>query len=136
MVYLERYIIDIMFETLPKKLREKNLRADIKTLLTLRRAIDAGLVTTLGDVYNVLKNLVVKDNRDLGPFTKVFYEYFLNIDILRGETLHDAVIRSETFKQWVEDRDFKDKEIDLKTLADRFLDECGRIISRHLFRDG
>ena len=112
-----------MFETLPKKLREKNLKADIKTLLTFRKAIDADLVTTLGDVFNVLKNLVVKDNRDLGPFTKVFYEYFLNIDILRGETLHDAVIRSETFKQWVEDRDFKNKDIDLKTLADQFLDE-------------
>jgi len=112
-----------MFETLPEKLREKNLKADIKTLLVLRKAIDADLVSTLGDIYNVLKNLVVKDNRDLGPFTKVFYDYFLNIDILNGETLNDAIIRSSTFKQWVEDRDFKDKELDMRALSNQFLDE-------------
>ena len=112
-----------MFETLPEKLREKNLKADIKTLLVLRKAIDADLVSTLGDIYNVLKNLVVKDNRDLGPFTKVFYDYFLNIDILNGETLNDAIIRSSTFKQWLEDRDFKDRELDLHALSNQFLDE-------------
>jgi len=112
-----------MFETLPQKLREKNLKADIKTLLVFRKAIDANLVNTLGDVFNVLKNLVVKDTRDLGPFTKVFYEYFLNIEIIRGESLNDAVIRSETFRKWLDDRDFKDKDLDLKALSDQFLDD-------------
>jgi len=112
-----------MFETLPAKFRDKDLNADVRVLLLFRKAINKGLVKTLGDTYQVLKGLVVKDQRDLGPFTKVFYDYFLNIDIENGETLHDAVLRSETFRKWLEDHDLKDKDILEEDLVNKFLDD-------------
>lgn len=112
-----------MFENLPAKLREKSLNADVRTLLVFRKAVLNGLVKTLGDTYQVLKGLVVKDQRELGPFTKVFYDYFLNIDIANGETLHDAVLRSETFKKWLDDHDLKDSELSEPDIVNKFLDD-------------
>ncbi len=115
-----------MFETLPERFRTYDLKADVRTLMILRQAIDKGLVKTLGDVYNVLKGIVVKDPEDMGPFTRAYYDYFLNIDIENGDTLSDAIARSETFRKW---RDHKiEKNEIFKTLSDEeqinhFLDD-------------
>jgi len=113
-----------MLSCLPEHFRAHGLKADVRTLLLLRKAMQKGLVKTLGDIYNVLKGIVVKEPADIGPFTKAYYEYFLHVPISPGQTLEDAILRSETFAQWKTqfldeaDRDFSDEE-----LANIFLDQ-------------
>lgn len=115
-----------MLSSLPESFRAYGLAADIRTVLLLRKAMTRGLITTLGDMYNVLKGIVVKEPADMGPFTKAYYAYFLNIDVKNGETLEDAILRSETFKQWkdtVLDEADRDIDLDMTDLVSRFLDE-------------
>ena len=113
-----------MFEGLPQKLREYDLPADVRLLLLLRKAMDRGLVKTLGDMYNVLKGMVVKDPKMMASFTRAYYDYFLNIDIQNGDKLSDAIRRSETFKQWRDDNlDRFGDDIDAEDLINHFLDD-------------
>ena len=114
-----------MFESLPASFREYGLSADVRTLLILHKAMQKGLVKTLGDIYQVLKGVVVKEPKMLGPFTKAYYDYFLNIDIQNGETLNDAILRSETFKNWKLEYFKRDgvEDLSLDDLVNRFLDE-------------
>lgn len=113
-----------MLSSLPETFRAHGLKADVRTLLLLRKAMQKGLIKTMGDMYNVLKGIIVKEPTDLGPFTKAYYAYFLHIPIQPGQTLQDAILRSETFEKWktsyVEeaDRDLTDEE-----LVNTFLDE-------------
>ncbi len=60
----------------------------------------------------------------MGLFTKAFYEYFLQIGIRDGESLSDAILRSETFRQWKEDNidNFGDGRDDDEYLVNTFLD--------------
>ena len=115
-----------MFHSLPEVFREFGLSTDVRTLLLLRKAVDKDLVKTIGDLYNVLKGIVVKDPTDMGPFTKAYYHYFLDIEVRNGESLEDAILRSETFKNWKinnldeSDRDF---ELDTDEQINRFLDQ-------------
>jgi uncharacterized protein with von Willebrand factor type A (vWA) domain len=115
-----------MFESLPHTFRNHNLSADVRTLLLLRKAMDKNLVKTLGDMYLVLRSFIANSPKDFGPFATAFYEYFLDIDIKKGETLNSAILRSETFKEWREGYeetiDF-DKNEDISKLIDQFLDE-------------
>ena len=115
-----------MFETLPATLRSYGLAADVRTLLLLQKAITRDLVKTLGDLFLVLKGIVVTDPKLLGPYTKAYYAYFLNIDIENGESLDDAIERSETFKTWREDyhtRRPDTAELSMEDLISKFLDE-------------
>lgn len=113
-----------MLSSLPERFRAHGLKADVRTLLLLRKAMQKGLIKTLGDVYNVLKGIIVKEPTDVGPFTKAYYEYFLHVPIMPGKTLEDAILRSETFAKWktqfVEeaDRNLTDEE-----LVNTFLDQ-------------
>ena len=112
-----------MLESLPEKFREYGLPADVRTLLLLRKSMDRGLVKTLGDVYLVLKGIVVKGPRHMGPYTQAYYDYFLNIKLKPGESLESAILRSETFKQWVQDykEDNPDDEREILDLVDEFI---------------
>ena len=114
-----------MFDSLPQALKKGGVHSDVRTLLLLHKSIEKGLVKTMGDLYVVLKSIVVKDPADMGPFTKVYYDYFLNIDIQNGERLEDAVARSETFRKWRED--YLDRHDDVEwteeDLVNRFLDD-------------
>ena len=115
-----------MFESLPHCLRKYKLSADVRTLLMLRKALDRGLVNTLGDIYLVLKGLVAHSPKDFGPYTTAFYEYFLSVDIKKGESLEAAILRSEAFKNWREKQRgaYDDEEApDMRELIDRFLNE-------------
>ena len=114
-----------MVESLVYKFREYDIKADVRTLLILRKAMSKGLIKTLGDMYNVLKGVVVKDPDMIGPYTRAFYDYFLNIDIQNGESLNDAILRSETFRNWRDDLFRREKEIDWDNdeLINRFLNE-------------
>ncbi len=112
-----------MFETLPERFRDHGVETDVRTLLLLEKSMHRGLIKTLGDVYNVLKGIVVKDPENLGPFTKAYYDYFLNIGIESGERLDDAILRSETFRKWREDRFEAVQDIDPEKLINDFLNE-------------
>lgn len=115
-----------MFHSLPHVFREHKLQADIRTLLLLRRAIDKGLVCTFGDLFVVLKGIVVKSPEDIGPFSKAYYDYFLNVQFAPGERFDNAIARSIGFKQWQEQylEDHPDKsDDDLENFINRYLDE-------------
>lgn len=115
-----------MFNSLPETFRKHHLAADVRSLLMLRKAMDKNLVHTLGDIYLVLRGLIANSPKDYGPFATAFYEYFLTIDIKKGETLNSAIVRSDTFKEWrkayEESMDFEE-EPRMAELIDQFLDE-------------
>ena len=113
-----------MFNSLPQYLKDNKLQGDVRTLLLLKKSIEKGLVHTLGDLYVVLKGLVTNSPKDIGPFTTAFYQYFLGIDIKKGETLDAAIQRSETFKDWLKNQDFEEIDMaDMKDLVESFLNE-------------
>lgn len=115
-----------MFESLPHTFRKHKLLADVRTLLLLRKAMDKKLVQTLGDMYLVLRGLIANSPKDYGPFATAFYEYFLSIDIKKGETLNSAIIRSETFKKWREGYEETidiPENMEISELIDQFLNE-------------
>ncbi|AWW00021.1 hypothetical protein [Arcticibacterium luteifluviistationis] len=112
-----------MFESLPAHFRSHGIPTDVRALLLLEKSIEKGLIRTLGDIYNVLKAIIVKEKSLIGPYTKAFYEYFLEIDIKDGERLNDAILRSKTFKKWKEDFNNEVQVLDEDTLVNKFLDE-------------
>ena len=115
-----------MFPTLPKIFKSYGLPADVRTLLLLRKAMDKGLVKTLGDIYVILKSIVVKDPKKIGPYTRAYYDYFLSIEINPGERLDEAIERSSTFEKWLENFELNNKERQDMSMDDkinRFLDE-------------
>ncbi|QCK15678.1 hypothetical protein [Mangrovivirga cuniculi] len=113
-----------MFSSLPEHFRAYGLKADVRTLLLLRKAMQKELVKTLGDIHNVLKGIIVKEPTDIGPFTKAYYAYFLHIPIEPGQTLEDAILRSETFAKWkTQFLDEADRDYDDEELVNTFLDE-------------
>ena len=113
-----------MFTKLPEAFRKFNLAVDVRSLLLLQKAMGRGLVKTIGDLYNVLRTFIVKDPEYLGPYTKAFYAYFLDIKIRPNDRLNDAILRSQTFEQWKE-VNFGRLEEDLSPdeLVNYFLDQ-------------
>jgi len=91
-----------MFTTLPVAFKKFDLAVDVRALLLLQRAMDKGLVRTIGDLFNVLRTFIIKDPEHMGPYTKAFYAYFLDINIRPNDRLNDAILRSQTFEQWKE----------------------------------
>ena len=91
-----------MFTTLPEAFKKFDLAVDVRALLLLQRAMDKGLVRTIGDLFNVLRTFIIKDPEHVGPYTKAFYAYFLDINIRPNDRLNDAILRSQTFEQWKE----------------------------------
>ena len=80
----------------------------------------------MGDLYVVLKGMVVRDPKLLGPFTQAYYKYFLDVNINKGEKLNSAIARSKAFKDWkemyLEDHP-EMKDLDMTELIDQFLNE-------------
>lgn len=115
-----------MLSSLPSAFRKHGLKADVRTLLVLRKAMQKGLIKTLGDLHNTLKGIVIKEPEDIGPFTKAYYEYFLHVPIAPGQTLEDAILRSQTFKNWKTsflDEADKDSNFTDEELVNTFLDQ-------------
>ncbi len=110
-----------MFETLPAHFKNYKIPADVRTLLLFRKAIERNLVHTLGDVFNVLKTILVKEKTHIGPFSRAFYEYFLGIEIKPNETLNDTIRRSEAFKNWKIIQGYKEED-NIEGLVNKFLD--------------
>ncbi len=111
-----------MFETLPEIFRTFGIPADVRTLLLFQKALEKGLIRTLGDIFNVLKGLLVREPTMLGPFTKAFYFYFLDIEIKKGEKLNNAIERSEAFDNW-KNAHFVNEIEDLNQQIEAFLNE-------------
>jgi uncharacterized protein with von Willebrand factor type A (vWA) domain len=115
-----------MFEGFPSVCRSHHIQADVRSLLLLQKAFEKGLVNTLGDVYQFFKVVIVKDPKHLGPYSKAFYEYFVSIDVNPGERLSDGVLRSEVFKDWLDDFLNGDEDrlrLSDDELVDQFLSE-------------
>ncbi|MDN5214039.1 hypothetical protein QQ020_18325 [Fulvivirgaceae bacterium BMA12] len=115
-----------MFPSLPHTFKSHDLPADVRTLLLLRKSMACGLVHTLGDIYLVLKGIVVKDPTMIGPFTLAYYDYFLSVDFQQGESLEEAVARSKAFQEWKEmllEAEKQAEPDDIRALVNQFLDE-------------
>ena len=115
-----------MFESFPEVCRSFGVKADVRSLLLLRKGMERDLIHTVGDIYALFKCILVKDPTAVGPFTQAFYHYFVGIDIKPGERLNDAIERAESFKDWLEDFLKSDEEhihMDMEDLIERFLDE-------------
>tara|TARA_B110000977_G_scaffold201693_1_gene297804 strand:- start:155 stop:1468 length:1314 start_codon:yes stop_codon:yes gene_type:complete len=113
-----------MFAKLPEAFKKFDLAVDVRALLLLQRAMDKGLVRTIGDLFNVLRTFIIKDPEHMGPYTKAFYAYFLDINIRPNDRLNDAILRSQTFEQWKE-TNFGRMEDDIAPdeWVNRFLDQ-------------
>ncbi|MDC1522935.1 hypothetical protein N8377_02425 [Flavobacteriaceae bacterium] len=113
-----------MFAKLPEAFKKFDLAVDVRALLLLQRAMDKGLVRTIGDLFNVLRTFIIKDPEHMGPYTKAFYAYFLDINIRPNDRLNDAILRSQTFEQWKE-TNFGRMEDDITPdeWVNRFLDQ-------------
>ena len=57
-----------MFAKLPEAFKKFDLAVDVRALLLLQRAMDKGLVRTIGDLFNVLRTFIIKDPEHMGPF--------------------------------------------------------------------
>ncbi len=89
-----------MFNSLPNTFKKYDLTADVRTLLVVRKAMDKGLVRTIGDLYYLLRGLTTTAPTQFGPYAAAFYNYFLGVTIRKGEKLENAIVRSEAFKEW------------------------------------
>jgi uncharacterized protein with von Willebrand factor type A (vWA) domain len=113
-----------MFTKLPEAFNKFDLSVDVRALLLLQKAMDRGLVKTIGDLYNVLRTFIIKDPEHIGPYTKAFYSYFLDINIRPNERLNDAILRSQTFEQWKEVNFGRiEEDITPEEWVNRFLDQ-------------
>lgn len=115
-----------MFESFPAVCNQFGVPADVRALLLLRKGMDRGLISTLGDLYVLFKGILVKEPTAVGPFTQAFYHYFIGVDVKPGERLNDAIERSDTFKDWLDDFIKSDEErihMDMDDVIERFLDE-------------
>ncbi len=115
-----------MFESLPHHFKKYELAADVRTLILLRKSFEKGLINTLGDIYIVLKGIIVKSPKEIGPFATAFYDYFLNIKINKNENLDNAIARSDAFKEWLDnlnDEERWDDKNDMRDFINKFLDE-------------
>ncbi|HWP85622.1 MAG TPA: hypothetical protein VNN17_10560 [Terriglobia bacterium] len=89
-----------MFAGFPAELRKNGLHADARTIAQLYTLMSRGLIRDLGSLYSCAERLVVKDPRQRGPYTVAFFSHFLDIPILPGQSLEEAVLRSDTFYHW------------------------------------
>jgi uncharacterized protein len=89
-----------VFSGFPAELRKQGLHADARTLLQLYRLMSAGIIKDLGALYSGAERLIVKDPTERGPYTIAFFQHFLEIRIQPGQSLDDAIIRSDTFYDW------------------------------------
>jgi uncharacterized protein with von Willebrand factor type A (vWA) domain len=89
-----------VFSGFPQELRKHGLHADARTILQLYTLMSRELIRNLADLYSCAERLVVKDPRERGPYTVAFFTHFLDIPIQPGQSLDEAVIRSDTFYHW------------------------------------
>ena len=115
-----------MFESFPEVCREYGVKADVRSLILLRKAMEKDLLHTVGDLYSFFKSVLVKDPESMGPYTRAFYHYFVGVYVEAGERLTDAVVRADSYKDWLEafiDGDEDRRSMTEEELVERFLDE-------------
>ncbi len=87
----------------PHTLKKHGFQADARTIFDFLEAMQAGLISNLGDLYAVGERVIVKDRRQKGPYTKAFFEYFLGVEIKDDASLDEAVMKSEGYRRLRED---------------------------------
>lgn len=119
-----------MFTSFPQTLKKYGLQADVRTIGELYDCMSRGLVTNLGDLFDIGKILVVKGKRDIAPYTLAFFDYFLGVETEHARTLEEAVRNSVSYATWLEnflEQTGKTKwDFDESELVDRFLDDVLR----------
>ncbi len=87
-----------------------------------------GLVTSLGDLFDIGKILIVKSRRDIAPYTIAFLNYFLDVETEEARTLEEAVQNSISYRSWLETflEQTGKSEVDFNAseLVDKFLDDA------------
>jgi uncharacterized protein len=116
----------------PNILREHNLDADVRTLLDLYEAMNSGLIHGLGSLYTVGRTLIVKEQRQYGPYTFAFLDYFLGMESRKGDNLNDVIARSKLFRKWVEERPELREGEELSWYLRHIAPEDDEIITRFL----
>jgi len=91
-----------MFTSFPQTLKKYGLQADVRTIGELYECMQRGLVSSLGDLFDIGRILVVKGKRDVAPYNLAFFNYFLGIETEHARTLEEAVRKSASFATWLE----------------------------------
>ncbi len=119
-----------MFTSLPHTLKKYGLEADARTLFELYECMTAGLIVTLGDLFSIGQLVIVKNKRQIAPYTLAFYNYFLGIDTKNVHTLNEAVENSISYNTWLNNflgQTGKTKiDFDASELVDKFLNDVLR----------
>ncbi|RJP71245.1 MAG: hypothetical protein C4532_07990 [Candidatus Abyssobacteria bacterium SURF_17] len=119
-----------MFTSFPETLRKYGLQADVRTIGELYHCMSRGLVSSLGDLFDTGKLLIVKGKRDIAPYTLAFFNYFLGVETEGARTLDEAIRQSVSFNTWLEAfREQAEKsqwDFDESELVERFLDDVLR----------
>lgn len=116
-----------MFTSFPQTLKKYGLQADVRTIGEVYHCMKQGLVSNLGDLYDIGKFLIVKNKRDMAPYNIAFFDYFLDIQTEGARTLEEAVTNSISYNNWLTnylEQTGKTKwDFDEKELVEKFLDE-------------
>ncbi len=119
-----------MFSSFPEVLKNYGLQADARTIGELYHCMSRGLVSSLGDLFDIGRILIVKGRRDMGPYTLAFFDYFLGVESKGARTLEEAVRNSVSFNTWLEkflEQTGKSQwDFDESELVDKFLDDALR----------
>ena len=116
-----------MFTSFPLTLKKYGLQADVRTVGELYHCMGRGLVSNLGDLFDIGRILIVKGKRDMAPYNMAFFDYFLGIESEGARTLEEAVRNSISFATWLEtyleQAEKSQWDFDESELVDRFLDD-------------
>lgn len=119
-----------MFSSFPETLKKYGLQADVRTVGELYHCMGRGLVSSLGDLYDIGKILIIKNKRDIAPYTLAFFNYFLGVETEHARTMEEAVSNSVSFNTWLEgylEQTGKTKwDFEASELVDKFLDDVLR----------
>ncbi len=116
-----------MFTSFPQTLKKYGLQADVRTVGELYECMRRGMVSSLGDLFDIGRILIVKGKRDIGPYNLAFFSYFLGIETENARTLEEAVRGSVAYATWLENHleqaGKSQWDFDESALIDKFLDD-------------
>lgn len=122
-----------MYPSFTQQLRKRGIPATPDNFLDLIEGISQGFAPTLGDLYLLGQATYVKRPENLVNFQKAFFEYFFGITAIGDQSLDQAIIESDQFKSWVEERNLKDDTLSRQVFVENLLE--GGTLERKLFEE-